>query len=128
MSACAPPDAVVDFLVAAEFPKDLSGVAAAPIGPRETSRSGARGKDDVIPRDYESLYLATDEELDALQDENVRRAWLSGTRMNYAAGGPPSVNRIRRIVAALTRAPSRTDRRRRRSSTGRAPPPRTRGR
>ena len=80
----APPDAVVDFLVAAEFPKDLRVAVALMWATRNVPQWRAY-KDDVIPRHYESLYLATDDELDALQDENVRRMAV-GSRMNYAAG------------------------------------------
>ena len=95
----APPDAVVDFLVAAEFPKDLRVAVALMWATRNVPQWRAY-KDDVIPREYESLYLATDEELDALQDENVRRMAV-GSRMNYAAGWSAVGQSHPEIVAAL---------------------------
>ena len=41
----------------------------------------------VMPQAYDSLYLADDAELQALQDPSVARM-ASGSRANYAAGWP----------------------------------------
>ena len=78
------PEPIVDFLCHAECPKDLRMAAALMWARRHVPRWRAYA-DDVMPASYTSLYLATDEELEALQDENVRRMAM-GSKANYAAG------------------------------------------
>lgn len=78
------PEPIVDFLCHAECPKDLRMAAALMWARRHVPRWRAYA-DDVMPTSYTSLYLATDEELEALQDENVRRMAM-GSKANYAAG------------------------------------------
>ena len=78
------PDAIVDFLTSAECPKDLRMAVALMWARRHVPRWRAYA-DDVMPPAYTSLYLATPDELEALQDENVKRM-AEGSRASYAAG------------------------------------------
>ena len=73
------PDAIVDFLTRAECPKDLRMAVALMWARRHVPRWRAYA-DDVMPPAYTSLYLATPNELEALQDENVKRMaeWIEG--------------------------------------------------
>ena len=94
-----PPDALVDFLVGAELPKDLR-IAVALMWATRHAPAWAAYRADVIPKTYESLYLATDEELEALQDETVKRMAL-GSRVNYAAGWKALIENHPSVIEAL---------------------------
>ena len=62
-----PPDAIVDFLVRGEAPKDLR-MAVALAWSRRFIPAWRRYAEEVMPAEYESLYLGTEAELEALQD------------------------------------------------------------
>ena len=77
------PEPIVDF--ATPSAPRICAMAAALMWARRHVPRWRAYADDVMPTSYTSLYLATDEELEALQDENVRRMAM-GSKANYAAG------------------------------------------
>jgi hypothetical protein len=80
----APPKVVVDFLTQAEMPKDLR-VAVALVWATQSVPAWRAYRVETLPQNFDSLYLASDDELDALQDESVRRMAV-GSGANYDAG------------------------------------------
>lgn len=94
-----PPPAVVDFVVAAEAPKDLR-IAIALMYAKRHVPAWAAYASDVMPRAYESLYLATEDELRELQDEGVARM-AAGSKANYAAGWTHVLENHPDVVDAL---------------------------
>ena len=98
------PEPIVDFLCHAECPKDLRMAAALMWARRHVPRWRAYA-DDVMPTSYTSLYLATDEELEALQDENVRRMAM-GSKANYAAGWEMIKTQHPTVADAIDGAPT----------------------
>jgi hypothetical protein len=95
----APPAPLVDFLVAGEMPKDLRIAVALMWAKRHVPAWSDYGAN-VMPQSYESLYLASEDELEALQDETVKRMAV-GSRMNYAAGWKALNDTYPEVVAAL---------------------------
>jgi hypothetical protein len=94
-----PPPAVVDFVVAAEAPKDLR-IAIALMYAKRHVPAWAAYASDVMPRAYESLYLATEDELHELQDDGVARM-AAGSKANYAAGWTHVLENHPDVVDAL---------------------------
>ena len=95
----APPAPLVEFVVSGEMPKDLRIAAALMWATRHVPAWRDYGEN-VMPRSYDSLYLATEDELEALQDENVKRM-AAGSRMNYAAGWKAMTEAHPDVVAAI---------------------------
>lgn len=94
-----PPNALVDFLIAGQMPKDVRIAVALMWATRHVPAWADYGKN-VMPQRYDSLYLASEEELEALQDESVRRM-AAGSRVNYAAGWNAIGAAHPEVVAAL---------------------------
>lgn len=94
-----PPDAIVDFLVRGEAPKDLR-MAVALAWSRRFVPAWRRYAEEVMPAEYESLYLGTEAELEALQDETVRRMAV-GSKANYAAGWAFLEEKYPAVLAAM---------------------------
>ena len=82
----APPEPVVDFLTRGEAPKDLR-VAVALVWATRAVPAWRAYRRETVPEAFDSLYLASEDELEALQDETVRRMAV-GSGANYAAGWP----------------------------------------
>ena len=80
----APPEPVVDFLTRGEAPKDLR-VAVALVWATRAVPAWRAYRKETVPDAFDALYLASEDELEALQDETIRRMAV-GSGANYAAG------------------------------------------
>jgi hypothetical protein len=98
----APPKLVVDFLTQAEMPKDLR-VAVALVWATQSVPAWRAYRVETLPQNFDSLYLANDDELDALQDESVRRMAV-GSGANYDAGWTQLNDQYPEVVTALQNA------------------------
>ena len=80
----APPEPVVDFLTRGEAPKDLR-VAVALVWATRAVPAWRAYRRETVPAEFDALYLASEEELEALQDASISRMAV-GAGANYAAG------------------------------------------
>ena len=80
----APPEPVVEFLTRGEAPKDLRVAVALAWATRAVPAWRAYRRE-TVPAAFDALYLASEDELEALQDETVARMAV-GSGANYAAG------------------------------------------
>ena len=95
----APPEPVVEFLTRGEAPKDLRVAVALAWATRAVPAWRAYRRE-TVPAAFDALYLASEDELEALQDETVARMAV-GSGANYAAGWGQLRSNHPEVVRAL---------------------------
>ena len=95
----APPEPVVEFLTRGEAPKDLRVAVALAWATRAVPAWRAYRRE-TVPAAFDALYLASEDELEALQDENIARMAV-GSGANYAAGWGQLRSNHPEVVRAL---------------------------
>ena len=97
-----PPESIVDFLVQGEMPKDLR-VAVALVWCTKVVPAWRAYRTETVPEAFDSLYLASEDELEALQDKTIQRMAI-GSAANYAAGWEQLKGNYPEVVTALKEA------------------------